>query len=1480
MDRTRGTDQTARKNSRRQNPRRAGRRSWHRARRLLRRLMLATAALLLLIAIVLAAAPGRKLVLRAGFAVAERALPGELRAQRAAWPQAGSLALDRLVWTDGPDTLARIESVRLQIRLSDLWQRDLTVVRAEVAGVAVDLPAIQARLPATATDKTAAESATPAAAPGEPTPRRFGVPWLRAGRLPLLPSMAVERLSLARVALEFAPGQTARLDSLAVACDLQRDHPLQLATYLQARPSPALGVSWRWRGAAIADTLEFAVAPLHLAAPQRLPAARVLPLDGRVRLPLSLIDSLLTGAAIWPTASITDLLIDGDAGAWRLDANIDGRTRGRVRLQSELPEAPVALLAALAQLAGDTTLTAARLANLAARWSEHGPPGVDLTIDAEPPPPGMPFARAQLAASGTFRLPAPAAVAPLLPTQLAVGDLGPLLLDLDARYDGAVEPAGFEAMLDLGRTAWIEQAELRFDGDAGAVRAAALTLRLPGLDLVGEGRADRDSLRLDLTLELPDASLVRRWRDPATADLDFDAALQLRAAGPWSKPRARLHGSLRMASPQLEVPAAQLAVIADTDTLDVRIGLPSGLRSAAFDLARLEFGFGGTAGDSLRWLRGRVDLAAAAPPAAIAVGGQLTARDLDAAPALEFAGEHLSLALGRRSLANTGPWHAAFNAAASTVCLTELQLAGELGHLDLDGCARPDSIAANVDLDLRLNLDEIRPLLPTEQQTRWPAGTLTAAGRLAAAGIAAAPWVGGGLRLAVADQPDLAGLGVDLGLSVAGRGPVPATLDPGRLGWQTGSARFTCRLLDRQTALAALAVRVPGPLTAAVPDSLDARLDVPALDLTRLVPVLAPLLPPDHAAAGIVTVHAHVHGPLPAALGEKTEQQPLDLARDLDLAIAAELRLDDIAVVLADGSALQASGTVEIAGTTGAPLGRGNLDVSGDLGRLQLRADAQLDSMAVAADLDLRVASQVLRPYLPVEQQILLPQGVVTVAGPVRAAGRPDAPWTVADLTFGVADRPELAAFTSRARLHVGGSGAVPAHLNPSLSAWRPRGLHLHLQLLDGGAELLRLTTVAPLPRLAAGADSVDVRLDAAGLDLARLSPFLPAGVGLAGRFTAATRMAGLIEPGRTEPDLDLSGRLALAGFRIELPEGSRLAMHGEVNLAGTSHAPVIRGGMRVEGGLLRLPDPPPVLLPAAGDALLWHGAAPAAAAAPNGPVAAAVAAAADTTVGSAHRRAGEAGEAAVAEPAASALPSSLPDLVFSVTSPGGLWLRGQGLDVELAGDLALLLRGGRIAVEGELQAVQGTMRQLGHLFRLERGRVVFDGSETELNPELDLSLGVRVGQYAIGILLGGTATAPTLRFTSDPELSEGDILGTLLFGKPLDELDEGQSGLLASRAAQIAAAYGSTRLQESLARQLGVDVVSLAPREGDEETTALTVGKYLSPRVMLRYEQLLREGSAFFVHLDYAFAGAFRLHTQVSQGEESGVQLKWLRDW
>lgn len=1412
---------------------------------------LATAAVLLLV-LMLALPSGRLLILRAVLEAAGRSLPGSLSVGTAVWPKLSELSLEHVLWSDGSDTLAAVQTLRLHIAMPDLWRRDLAIDLAAAAGVTIDLPALKARLTATASSEAGARAA-PASRPWFPRP----------GALPALPSLGLGQLTLAHVVFKTTPAHTVCLDSLDCALELRRGHKPQLAATIQVRPLSTLGISWRLRGEAVNDTLALALAPLHLAAPPRLPVARDLPLAGRLRLPLAVVDSLLSGRLVWPSLWLERLQIAGDVGSWRLDADLAGRTTGRIVLHGVLPEAPLALLAGLIAQSEDIALSADDLQTLARHWSAHSPPQVDLTLNFTPPPVSAPLSTTRLQANGQLRLPAPAALAPLLPPELMVEDLGPLEVDCEALYDGGTAPAAIQFGLRLDRTAWLEEAHLFLSGNLAAIDSASLAIRAPGLQLSATGAADRSRVRLQAALDLPDATLLRRWRDPALADLALTAAATLAAAGPWSQPRAQLDAAISAAAPGFTLPQAVLTAMIGADTVHVHASLPSGLRHPALDLNGLDCVFAGTAEDPRRRLQGRLALSAEAQPATIDLRGRLDLRDLSTAPAVYFTGERLHLALDRRTLGSTEPWQANFTAADTSVKVSGLRLAGSLGHLDLGGSLGPDSLAVDLDLDLRLPLAALGPLLPVADRAPLSTGALTVRGRLAGRGVSAAPWAAGDFEIAVVDQPDLGGFGADLAFSLAGRGLPPPPLDFGRLGWQAARTRLNCVVKDQDTALAEFSVRIPWPLAAAAPDSIDLRLDAPRLELARLTP----LLPAGHTAAGHMAIRVRAQGLMPAELPALIEHGALDPARDFDLEVSGTIHLAEVALQLADSTRITCDGEVALAGTTSHPRAEVDFSLAGDLGRLDLRAEASRDSLTAQGDLDLRLASEILRPYLPLAQQTLLPRGTVAVSGRIEAAGPVAAPWASGALQLAVIDQPELAALTTALELRLGGRGRLPSPLFDSDARWRQESLSLDLSLLDTGIELLRLSVLAPLPHLAAAADSVDVRLQAPALDLSRLVPLLPAGTNLNGLFAAATRLHGVLHLAERDPELDLDGWMQIANLRLQLPEGSRLALSGRLDLAGTSLAPRVRGGLEVAGGLIRLPDPPPSLLPVAGEALLWQAAAaamPTAMPEPDSPAASAPPAptAADTAV------------------ARTALPRILPDLVFTLTSPGDLWLRGQGLDVELAGDLSLLVRGDRIAVEGELQAVQGTMRQIGHLFRLERGRVIFDGSETELNPELDLALGVRIGQYRLGILLGGTALVPTLRFTSDPELSEGDILATLLFGKPLDELDEGQTGLLASRAAQIAAAYGTTRLQENLARQLGIDVVSISPREDDEQTTVLAVGKYLSPRVMVRYEQLLRQSSAFFVHLDYAFAGAFRLHTQISQGEESGVQLKWQRDW
>lgn len=1147
--------------------RRTGRLAW----RVARVSLWAVLGLVAVLVLTLLLPPARRGMLNVALDRAVTLAPGQLSVGRADWPQLGRLELYDVRWVDADTMLAEVDTLATAVDLGDLVRRDVTVDQVLIAGVRADVPAIMRRLPAPASAPASADTTAPDAPP----------PFPRPGALAPIPSVAVSSLELHRIDVTVAPGRLTTLDHAQASVDLRHGRPLSFSLALRAHPLGSLGVAWRLSGGQRDDHVNLDLSPLTLTQPAQLPTLTELTEVGHLSLPMAELRELVGGRLDWPRLELDSLAIVGDLGQWTLGASLDGRAPGRVTLRSELPRLPVDLLAEVVAL-DQASLAMGWQDSLASRWSAQGVPGLELVIDLTPPAAPAPPTQSRVEVRGQVALPGPAALAPLLPPALQVNDLGALLADLSLDVDGAATPPTARLHLDLGATSWLDAAVIAAHGDTTSAVLDSLAIRLPGLSLTASGQADRQGVDLDAHLALPDASLAARWDDPMLADLTARADVRLHAAGAWPVPSVEVAAEAAVDMPLATVPQVTLTATVSPDTLHLDLGLPDGMTSGADRVERFAVNVEGAPGPDWQSASARLRLDAGLPQASLVLDARAQARDFTGQPSGTVRIDTLALGVSDLRLNSTDPCTVQISSADSSVSISRLHLVGDLGLIDLVARANPDSLAANLDLDLALALDALRPLLPEPAQAMLPSAILTLTGQADVAGALATPDVQSRLRLGFRDHEQLATLAA------------------------------------------------------------------------------------------------------------------------------------------------------------------------------------------------------------------------------------------VSDVTVG-------------------------------------KDTRLALTLLAADSSLLNVAVRAPRPAPDAAADTLDVALTAHQADLAHLQPLLPPGIGLRGRLSADPHVRGLYAMGDVAPDLAMDGGLSLEGLRVDLPEGSWVAMDGSVNLSGSTLEPVIRGGLTIEGGLIRLPEPPPVLLPTTGKAMLWS-------AAPVVPDTSLAAVDADTTT--------------------SALATILPDLEFKVMAPGGLWLRGQGLDVELVGDLVMRMRGGLPALEGELNAANGTMRQLGHVFTLERGRVVFYADEGDLDPELDLALGVKVKGVAIRIILGGTANQPDLDFQSDPELPDGDIISLLLFGFTSDELDEGQAGLLAERAGELAAAYGSAALQERVAKELGVDVLTIAPSSGDDEATSLTVGKYLNPRVLVRYEQVLDDESAFFVHLDYAFWNNFKLHNQVSQGSDSGVQLKWERDW
>jgi autotransporter translocation and assembly factor TamB len=463
----------------------------------------------------------------------------------------------------------------------------------------------------------------------------------------------------------------------------------------------------------------------------------------------------------------------------------------------------------------------------------------------------------------------------------------------------------------------------------------------------------------------------------------------------------------------------------------------------------------------------------------------------------------------------------------------------------------------------------------------------------------------------------------------------------------------------------------------------------------------------------------------------------------------------------------------------------------------------------------------------------------------------------------------------------------IPFSITESIPKPEGPGLSAVFELEGPGGRELSGTLVYPLywslsPPDIRARENGRLRLLASSSDL-RLSDFdnlLPPRYGMTGTGSFNLTAKGPVA------DPKLEGVLSFNKMGLSTADGSRVSASGRIDLSGSRRSPALDGSIEIHNGLILIPDRPKELHPAEGVAILWdiergETAGDSSASSPGGlePGRQGTAAPAGSEIESQAVAAGDsAGGVSAVQTPSDTLGTPIA-LDVGVAIPAGLWIRGRGLEVEMAGDLRLIQKGGAPTVAGELRAVRGRLVFLGRQFAVERGDAVFYGGD-EIDPSLDLVLATTVEDRIIRVLFQGTATKPELSLTSEPELTEGDIMSLLVFGRTTDELDNDQVDLLGSRAKDIAAAFGTSKLETKLAQQLGVDMVRIGKESGNGGGSSLIIGKYISPRVLLKYEQVLEERTRFFVNLEYFLTRHFKVETLIGHQSQSAVELNWTKDY
>ncbi len=226
-------------------------------------------------------------------------------------------------------------------------------------------------------------------------------------------------------------------------------------------------------------------------------------------------------------------------------------------------------------------------------------------------------------------------------------------------------------------------------------------------------------------------------------------------------------------------------------------------------------------------------------------------------------------------------------------------------------------------------------------------------------------------------------------------------------------------------------------------------------------------------------------------------------------------------------------------------------------------------------------------------------------------------------------------------------------------------------------------------------------------------------------------------------------------------------------------------------------------------------------------------------------------------------------DIDLALALGGDVKLKGFGLDGKLGGQLRVRRApGNAMTAIGGLD-VSGRYAAYGQQLEIVRGRLGYSGGGFD-NPTLDILAQREFDQATIGVQVRGTARRPLTQITSTPAMAASDALAYLVLGRPLQSanVDDGRQ----ISAAAAAMSVGGNLIAQKIGARLGLDETGVSESRA-LGSSAFTVGKYISPRLLVSYGVSL-VGTGEVLTLKYLLRKGFDI--QVESSRENRASINW----
>jgi len=223
------------------------------------------------------------------------------------------------------------------------------------------------------------------------------------------------------------------------------------------------------------------------------------------------------------------------------------------------------------------------------------------------------------------------------------------------------------------------------------------------------------------------------------------------------------------------------------------------------------------------------------------------------------------------------------------------------------------------------------------------------------------------------------------------------------------------------------------------------------------------------------------------------------------------------------------------------------------------------------------------------------------------------------------------------------------------------------------------------------------------------------------------------------------------------------------------------------------------------------------------------------------------------------------------------LEIRAQGLEGKLTGHIDFATtEDGELRAWGKVQTLNATFFAYGQKLQVDPGILVFDGPID--NPSLQVTAWRRNLAVEAGVQVSGTLRAPRVQTVSQPPVPEGERISWLVLGRPSSDATKADLGMLQVAAGALLARGDAMPLDRRIARAFGLDEITLRGSGGAQDNV-VALGKRLSDKVYISYEQGIGAVASNLVKMDYSLSRRWSLRAETGTSSGGGVFYRFSWD-